>query len=59
MTYIFRLFDIIGIFFCLSFFSFALLFSTVIDLLMGSLAVKKLLREHHRDGQLLPWSSQV
>ena len=31
----------------------------VIDLLLGLLAVKKLLRKCHRDGQILAWSSQV
>ena len=31
----------------------------MIDLLLGLLAVKKLLRERHRDRQFLPWSSQV
>ena len=39
-----------GIFFLPSFFSFSLLFAAVIDLLLGLLAVKKLLRKHHRDG---------
>ena len=38
-------------FFRLSFFSFSFLFAAVIDLLLGLLAVKKLLRMHHRDGQ--------
>ena len=51
-------FSIFGIFFSLSFFSFSFLFAAVIDLL-GLLAVKKLLRKHHRDGQILAWSSQV
>ena len=50
MTYIFRLFDFWN-FFCLSFFSFSLVFAAVIDLLLGLLVVKKLLRKHHRDGQ--------
>ena len=58
VTYVFRLFDF-WIFFRLSFFSFSLLFATVIDLLLGLLAVKKLLRRRHRDGQFLAWSSQV
>ena len=46
-------------FFLLSFFSFFSLFAAVIDLLLDLLSVKKLLRERHRDGQFLPWSSQV
>ena len=29
------------------------------DLLLGLLAVKKLLRKYHQDGQFLPWSSHV
>ena len=39
------------IFFRVSFFSFSLLFAAVIDLLLGLLAVKKLLRKRHRDRQ--------
>ena len=42
-----------------SFFSFSLLFAAVIDLLLGLLMVKKLLRKRHRDEQVLAWSSQV
>ena len=49
-------FLIFGIFFGLSFFSFSFLFAAVIGLLLGLLAVKKLLGKCHRDGQLLPWS---
>ena len=45
--------------FRLSFFSFSILFAAVIDLLLGLLAVKKLLRKRHRDGQFLPRSSHV
>lgn len=45
--------------FRLSFFSFSLIFAAVIDLLLGLLVVKKLLRKRHRDGQVLAWSSQV
>ena len=41
-------------FFAFSFFSFSFPFVAVIDLLLGLLAVKKLLRKHHQDGQLLP-----
>ena len=52
-------FLIFGIFFCLSFFSFSLVFAAVIDLLLDLLAVKKLLRKRHRDGQFLAWSIQV
>ena len=53
-------FSIFGIFFFfLSFFSFSLHFAAVIDLLLGLLAVKKLPRKRHRDGQFLAWSSQV
>ena len=47
------------IFFRLSLFSFSFLFAPVTDFLLGLLAVKKLLRKRHRDGQFLPWSSQV
>ena len=46
-------------FFCLSIFSFYFLFAAVIDPLLGLLAVKRLLRKHHQEGQFLPWSSQV
>ena len=52
-------FAIFGTFFPLSLFSFSFLFAPVIDLLLGLLAVKKLLRKRHRDGQFLPCSSQV
>ena len=58
VTQVFRLFDVWN-FFRLSFFSFSLLFAAVIDLLLGLLAVKKLLRKRHRDRQILAWSSQV
>ena len=51
-------FSICGIFFRLPFFSFSL-FAAVIDLLLGLLAVKKLRRKLHRDGQILAWSIQV
>ena len=46
-------------FFRFPFFSFSFLFAAVIGLLLGLLAVKKLLRKRHRDGQILAWSSQV
>ena len=49
MTYVFRLFEFWN-FFRLSFFSFSLVFAAVIDLLLGLLAVKILLRKRHRDG---------
>ena len=52
-------FSIFGIFFRLPVFSFSFLFAAVIDLLLGLLAVKKLLRKRHQDGQILAWSSQV
>ena len=52
-------FRFLNFFFRLSFFSFSLIFAAVIDLLLGLLGVKKLLRKGHRDGQFLPWSSQV
>jgi len=52
-------FSIFEILFLLPFFSFSFLFAVVIDLLMGLLSVKKLLRKRHRDGQFLRWSSQV
>ena len=57
VTYVLRLFDFWIFFFRLSFFSFSFLFAVVIDLLLGLLGVKKLLRKCHRDGQFLPWSS--
>ena len=44
-------------FFSLSFFSFSFLSAAVIDLLMGLLAVKNILRKRHQGGQFLPWSS--
>ena len=53
-----KAFRFLEFFFRLSLFSFSFLFATVIDLLLGLLAVKKLLRKHHRDGQFLPGSSQ-
>ena len=59
VTYVFRLFDFWNFFFRLSFYSFSLLFAAVIDLLLGLLVVKKLLRKRHRDGQFLAWSVQV
>ena len=43
-------FSTFRIFFRLSFFSFSLVFAAVIDLLLGLLAVKKLLRKRHGDG---------
>ena len=57
VTYAFTLFDFWNFFFAFPFSPF--LFAAVIDLLLGLLAVKKLLRKHHRDGQILPWNSQV
>ena len=54
VTYVFRLFD-----FCNFVFAFSFLFAAVIDLLLGLLAVKKLLRKRHRDGQILARSSQL
>ena len=59
VTCVVRLFDFWNFFSCLSFFSFSFLFAVVIGLLLGLLAVKKLLRKRHRDGQFLSWSSQV
>ena len=53
-------FSSFGIFFlALPFSPFLLFFAAVIDLLLGLLAVKKLLRKRHQDGQFSPWSSQV
>ena len=46
-------------FFWSSFFLLFFSFAAVIDLLLGLLAAKKLLRKHHQDGQILAWSSQV
>ena len=56
-----KAFRFLEFFFGLSFFSFSFVFAAVIGLLqvLGLLAVKKLLGKRHRDGQLLPWSSQV
>ena len=54
-----KAFQFLDCFFRLSFFSFSFLFAAVIDLLLGLLVVKKLLRKHHRDRQFLPCSSQV
>ena len=59
MTYVFRLFDFWKFFLAFAFSPFSFLFAAVIDLLLGLLAVKKLLRERHRDGQFSPCSSQV
>ena len=47
------------VFFPLSFFSFSFVFAALIDLLLGLLALKKLLRKRHRGRQFLQWSSQV
>ena len=52
-------FSIFGIFFAFPFSPFLFFFAAVTDLLLGLLAVKKLLRKRHRDGQFLAWSSQV
>ena len=52
-------FSIFGIFFRFYFFSFSFLFAPVIDLLLGLLPVKILLRKRDRDGQFLTWISQV
>ena len=49
VTYVFRLFDFWNFFIRLSIFTFSF-FAALIDLLLGLLAVKKLLRKHHRDG---------
>ena len=46
-------------FFSLSFFCLFYIFAAVIDLLLHLLPVKKILRKHHRDGQILSWSSLV
>ena len=43
----------------LSFFSFSYPFAAVIDLLLGLLPIQKILRKHHRDWQILPWSSPL
>ena len=50
VTYVFRFFDFWKFFFHSSFFSFSLVFAAVIDLLLGLLAVTKLLRKRHQDG---------
>ena len=46
-------------FFSFFLFPFFFLFAVVIGLLMGLLAVKKLQGKHHRDEQILPWSSHT
>ena len=51
VTYVLRLFDFWNFFFRPSVFSFSLVFAAVIDLLLGLLAVKKLVTKRHRDGQ--------
>ena len=51
VTYVFTLLDFW--IFSLSFSSFSFLFAAVTDLLLSFLAVKKLLRKRHRDGQFL------
>ena len=45
-----KAFRFLEFFFRLSFLFFSLVFAAVIDLLLGLLAVKKLLRKCHRDG---------
>jgi len=61
VTYIFRLFGFLTYFFFyffrLSFFSISYLFAALIDLLLSLLPVKTFLKQHHQDGQLLPWCS--
>ena len=52
-------FSIFGIFFAFLFLLFFSFFAAVIDLLLGLLAVNKLLRKRHRDGQILASSSQM
>ena len=47
VTYVFRLFDFWTLFFAFPFSPFLFFFATVIDLLLGLLAVKKLLRKRH------------
>ena len=51
VTYVFRLFDLWIFFFAFPFSPFLFFFAAVTDLLLGLLAVKKLLRKCHRDGQ--------
>ena len=51
--------DLTFFFFHLSFFSFSYLFAAVIDLLLGLFPVQKILRKHHLDRQILPWSSHM
>ena len=59
VTYVFRLFNFWKFFFAFPFSPFLFFLAAVIDLLLGLLAVKQLLRKRHRDGQFLAWSSQV
>ena len=51
---LFSFFRFLQFSFRLSFFSFSFLFAAVIGLLLGLLAVKKLLRKRHRDGEFIP-----
>ena len=51
VTYVFGLFDFWTFFFAFPFSPFLFFFAAVIDLLLGLLSVKKLLRKHHRDRQ--------
>ena len=46
-------FQFLEFLFRLPFFSFSFLFAAVIDLLLGLLTVKNLLRKHHQDWQIL------
>ena len=61
VTYVFRLFNFWNFFLpkFLSFVFFSFCSSDGPSTGLHVLAVKKLLRKHHRDGQFLPWSSQV
>ena len=49
-----KAFRFLKFFFAFPFSPFLFIFSAVTDLLLGLLAVKKLLRKRHRDGQFLP-----
>ena len=50
VTYVFRLFDFRNFFFAFPFSPQSLVFAAVIELLLGLLAVKILLKKRHRDG---------
>ena len=59
VTYVFRHFDFWNFFFAFPFSPFLSFLLQWLTFYWACLRLKKLLRKRHRDGQLLPWSSQV